>query len=117
MYELVVAHDQPRTAASLYYGALLCNARDKYELAEPLFQQALAIREKSLGADHPHVAIVLKEYAILLWKTNRQEEAKQLMSRAKTIWAMHPQEKPALDEEEPSTVPVLPPATILTLSN
>ncbi len=33
--------------------ALLDNAQGKYREAEPLVKRALAVREKSLGPDHP----------------------------------------------------------------
>ncbi len=36
--------------------AQLDNARGKYPAAEPLVKRALAIREKSLGPDHPDLA-------------------------------------------------------------
>jgi hypothetical protein len=45
------------------------------------------IREQALGAEHPDVAKSLKDYALLLLKTNRGPEASRLVARAKLIQA------------------------------
>lgn len=39
--------------------------QEKYAEAEPLYERALAIREKTLGPDHPDVAMVLNNQAVL----------------------------------------------------
>ena len=64
----------------------------KYDEAEPLFQRALAIREKALGPDHPNVALSLENYAALLRETGRGAEANKLEARAKAIRARHAQD-------------------------
>jgi tetratricopeptide (TPR) repeat protein len=53
--------------------------------AEPLMRRALAIDEKSLGPDHPNVAIRLNNLVQLLQATNRLPEAEPLMRRALAI--------------------------------
>jgi hypothetical protein len=53
--------------------------------AEPRFQEALTLREKSLPGDHPEIAEVLDHYAALLRKTGRVDEAKAMASRAQEI--------------------------------
>ena len=63
----------------------------RYEMAEPLMRRALAIDERSLGADHPNVARDLSNLAQLLKDTNRLAEAEPLMRRAlaideKSLW-------------------------------
>ena len=55
--------------------------------AEPLYQRALAIREKALGPEHPDVATSLENYADLLRKTGRVSEATKMEARAKAIGA------------------------------
>jgi hypothetical protein len=45
--------------------------RARYAEAEPLYQRALAIIEKALGAEHPNVVQVKKNYAFLLSKMGR----------------------------------------------
>ncbi|HEX7181388.1 MAG TPA: tetratricopeptide repeat protein, partial [Thermoanaerobaculia bacterium] len=53
--------------------------------AEPLMRRALAIDEKSLGAEHPDVATRLNDLAQVLLTTNRLAEAEPLMGRALAI--------------------------------
>ncbi len=47
--------------------------------------QSLAIMEKALGPNHPHVATTLENYAALLRETGRTCEAKKMEARAKAI--------------------------------
>ncbi|MBC7816441.1 MAG: tetratricopeptide repeat protein, partial [Planctomycetaceae bacterium] len=53
--------------------------------AEPLCRRALAMGEKSLGKDHPNVAVALNNLAQLLQSTNRPAEAEPLFRRALAI--------------------------------
>ena len=53
--------------------------------AEPLYKQALEMTKKALGPDHPDVATVLENYAELLRKTNREDEAVKLEKEAQAI--------------------------------
>lgn len=46
--------------------------------AEKLYQQALAIQEKTLGQNDKRIAATLKDYALLLFLMNRPEEATKL---------------------------------------
>ena len=63
--------------------------RGRYAEAEPLYQRALAIREKALGHEHPHVATALENYSALLRATARDAEAEPLEHRAREIRARH----------------------------
>ncbi|MEK6261703.1 MAG: tetratricopeptide repeat protein, partial [Planctomycetota bacterium] len=56
-----------------------------YAAAESLYRHALAIDEKSHGAEHPYVAIYVNNLAALLHGTNRLAEAEPLMRRALAI--------------------------------
>ncbi len=47
--------------------------------------QSLAIMEKALGPNHPHVATTLENYAALLRETGRICEANKVEARAKAI--------------------------------
>ncbi len=76
-------------AQSLNNLAELYRAQGKYAGAEPLYKRALAIWEKALGPDHPHVAQSLENYAVLLRKTGRGDEAAKMEARAKAIRAKH----------------------------
>ncbi len=74
-------------AASLNNLAGLHQAQGKYAEAEPLFQRSLAIFEKALGPEHPHVATTLENYAALLRETEREDKAEEMEARAKAIRA------------------------------
>ena len=63
----------------------LFDAKADYAEAEPLYNRALAIGEKSYGPDHPNVAIRLNNLAALLLATNRLAEAEPLYRRALAI--------------------------------
>ncbi len=74
-------------AQSLNNLALLYQAQGRYAEAEPLYKRALAIMEKALGPEHPHVATSLENYAALLRDTGRGELATMVELRAKAIRA------------------------------
>lgn len=58
--------------------AMTYHRQEKYGQAEPLYKQAIEIKTKVLGAQHPDVADVLSRYAELLQKTHREAEAANL---------------------------------------
>ncbi|MBV9706107.1 MAG: tetratricopeptide repeat protein [Chloroflexi bacterium] len=73
---------------------MACFYRDHGHLsrAEQYFERALALFEQALGPEHPNVAVVLVNYAELLWlQRRRQNEAMQLEARALQIKAKHEQ--------------------------
>ena len=55
---------------ALTVASLLLHATNRLAEAEPLMRRALAIDEKTLGADHPNLAIRLNNLASLLQDTN-----------------------------------------------
>ena len=59
--------------------------RGEYGAAEPLYTRALAIREKTLGPDHPDVAKSLNNLAILYSEQERYGDAEPLLTRALAI--------------------------------
>ena len=69
-------------AISLSTMAMLLQATNRLDEAEPLMRRALDIAEQSLGPDHPNVATSLNNLAQLLQATNRLDEAEPLMRRA-----------------------------------
>ncbi len=79
-------------ATSLNNLALVYKTQGRYADAEPLYKRALAITEKTLGPEHPHVSMALENYAALLRKTGRDAEAKRLEARAKAMRAKHAKE-------------------------
>ena len=80
-----------RVATSLYELAELYQRQQKYSDAEPLYRQALEMRERALGSDHLDVAVTLERYAALLRKTSWEKEAANLESRAQAIRVKHTQ--------------------------
>src|SRR6266496_3438238 len=54
----------------------------EYQQAEPLYHQALQIREQVLGPTHPDVAYTLERLGMLYWKEGKYEQAKLLYQRA-----------------------------------
>jgi hypothetical protein len=55
---MALGPDHPDTATSLNYLAVLLQAQGDLAAARPLYERALAIREKALGPDHPDTATV-----------------------------------------------------------
>jgi tetratricopeptide (TPR) repeat protein len=66
--------------AGLYY------SQGKYKEAEPLYQQALALRQKLLGDDHPDVAQSLNNLAGLYDSQGKYNEAEPLYQQALNIF-------------------------------
>ncbi len=56
-----------------------------------LYERWLPIAEKALGSEHPDVAQVLENYAVLLRKMRREDEAEEMEVRAKAIRANNAQ--------------------------
>ena len=68
----------------------------KYDEAKPLYERAIAIGEKTLGAEHPDLASWLNNLAGLLQAQGKYDEAKPLYERAiaigeKALGAEHPE--------------------------
>jgi len=62
----VLGPEHPNTATSLHNLAYLLQAQGDLAGARPLFERALAIREKVLGPEHPDTAASLNNLAYLL---------------------------------------------------
>jgi Tetratricopeptide repeat len=89
---------QAQNAEALDKKIVELNQTGKYSEAVPLAQQALAIREKALGPDHPDVAEALNTLAQLYVRQGRYAEAEPLYKRALAI-----REK-ALGPDDPNVV-------------
>jgi hemerythrin len=50
-----------------------------------LYRRSLEIKENKLGESHPDLVSLLNNYALMLRRSKRDEEAKQLEARAKAI--------------------------------
>jgi tetratricopeptide (TPR) repeat protein len=82
----------PRIALSLGNLARVYGATGRCAEAEPLHQRCLEIIEKALPPDHPHLVRGLRDYAVLLDKLGRAEEAIALRSRA-DVMAPHREQR------------------------
>jgi len=73
-----VGPDHPDTATSLNNLANLYWNQGKDEQAEPLYQRALSIDERTLGLQHPHTQTIRANYARLLRTMGHDAEATAL---------------------------------------
>lgn len=87
--------DPAALAAILNLVAEFHRTQGAYDLAEPLYREALAVRERHLGADHLHTALSLNNLGLLLFKQGHYTEAEQVLRRALEIKQQH------LGEEAP----------------
>jgi tetratricopeptide (TPR) repeat protein len=65
-------------ASALNKRAIELDNAGRYSDAEPLYKSALAMREKTLGPDHPDVAVSLNNVAVLYRRQGRYAEAEPL---------------------------------------
>jgi tetratricopeptide repeat protein len=72
-------------ARSLHALAHFYFRRWDFSRAEPLYARTLAIEEKGLGADAPELRVILGDYAELLRRIGRTEEAEELERRARAL--------------------------------
>ena len=62
-------------------------AQGRYSESEPLYQRALDIQERNLGADHPNLAATLDDLAALYTEMGRPDAAIAAQGRAQAIRA------------------------------
>jgi hypothetical protein len=75
-------NEDPRVGLSLAGLAKVFDDQEDFARAETLFTEALAVMEKGWGKDDPDRLEVLGEYADLLSRTGREDEAKALRAEA-----------------------------------
>jgi tetratricopeptide (TPR) repeat protein len=63
---------------------------NRYAEAEPLLQRSLAIEEMALGSDHPHIAGLLNDLAIIYRAQGKVVEAEQSFKRSLAIFENGP---------------------------
>ena len=85
----------------LLEGAELYRTERRFDEAEPLYDRALAIDEKTLGRDHPSLALGLNNLAALQFDKGAYVRAEELLKRALTI------EEEALGETDPELITTL----------
>jgi len=90
----VLGRDHPDVARSLNNLADLFERQGHYADAEPLYQRAVAIRERALGSDHPDLWTSLNNLAFLYQAEGRTPDVLPLVER--TIASGHAQLRVAL---------------------
>ena len=83
--EAAALSDSKLVASASNNLAMLLQATNRFEEAEPMMRQALAINEAAFVNQHPKVATNLNNLALLLKGTNRIDEAEPLMRQALAI--------------------------------
>ena len=79
--------------------ALVYRDQNKYKEAANLLNDALAIREKTLGENHPAVAATLNNLAVLYGKRGKYKDAEPLCKRALEIRSVHYRTEPICSPE------------------
>ena len=74
-------------ATALNNLATIYDNTGRYSEAEPLFEEALSIRRRLLGADHPDTAVSLNNLAGLYRIQGRYDDAEPLFEEALSIRA------------------------------
>jgi tetratricopeptide (TPR) repeat protein len=79
----------PESASLLNKAGYYLDNRARFDEAEEVYQQTLAIREAQLGPKHPDVAHSLNNLAVLHYNQGRFAEAEPLLRRALSIMEEH----------------------------
>jgi hypothetical protein len=87
--------DSSRVALAKVALADAHTSRDRFAVAEPLYQSAAAALEKSVGPKHPMYVMSLERYAAMLRKAGRAEEAESQEARVRDIRARNAETPPA----------------------
>ncbi len=82
---LDAVNDEPNNSVYLNAAGYLLFLLADYRASEPLYQRSLKITEKVLGPNHPDVATVLNDLALLYDKQGKYEAAEPLYQRSLTI--------------------------------
>ena len=82
--EKVLGKEHPNTLSSMNNLALLLNRQGKYDEAEPIHRQTLALREKVLGKEHPDTLLSVYCFARLFHQKKQYHDALLLYQRACT---------------------------------
>jgi tetratricopeptide (TPR) repeat protein len=78
-------HEHPDVARIMHNLAELYRAQGKFDVAEPMYQRSLAMREKLLGAEHPEVARSLHSLAELYRAQGKYDAAEPMYQRSLAI--------------------------------
>ncbi|HEX4878153.1 MAG TPA: tetratricopeptide repeat protein [Chitinophagaceae bacterium] len=84
--EILEGGSSEHLASNCNRQARLYEQLSQYAMAEPLYIQALEIRKKIFGENHPDYAQSLNNLAVLYSKTGKYEKVEPLYLKAKEIW-------------------------------
>lgn len=84
--EVESATKDPKLPTTLNNLANCLRQQGRYQEAEPLYKQAIAIKEKSAGHLSKDLVILLENYAKLLRLSGRTAEADRVEQRAQAIF-------------------------------
>jgi tetratricopeptide (TPR) repeat protein len=82
------ASHRPELLASYYHD--LANTeywRGDYDTARTLFERALVMSSEQLGAEHPKIVKLKRDFAVLLTEIDDVERARDLLESALTTWS------------------------------
>jgi Tetratricopeptide repeat len=79
--------DKPQVVKSLNDLATCYSLQGRYDQAEPLYKRVMGILQRSGYGEGPEMATALENYALLLKKTAREAEAKDVLEKATAIRA------------------------------
>ncbi len=99
--EVRLAHPRVKSESlvqSFYVLAMIERAQRHFNQAEPHLKKALALQEKTLGTQHPDVAVIVDELAVVNAGQGRNAQAEELFKRALSI------RKASLNAEDPDLV-------------
>jgi len=77
--------DEARVAELAYYRGIIDEDRGHYKESRTLLEQALAMRTKLVGADHPEVAVIHQNLGIVLDALGEYEVARQHSERTYVV--------------------------------
>ncbi len=81
---------------ALFENALALEAKGEYEAAEPIYIQAITLKEKALGSDHPDLSEDYYNAGLLCFVQDKYEQAESYLTRSlrideRTLGADHPE--------------------------
>ncbi len=85
-YVLLAGPGDTRLATILYNLAGIYVEKGRYTDAEPLYREAMAIRERTFGPSHPIVAEVWNALGFLLLQQKKLGEAEIWLQKAANVW-------------------------------
>ncbi|MEE9412600.1 MAG: tetratricopeptide repeat protein [Methylococcales bacterium] len=85
LYKRIGTRQHPLLGVALRKLANLYMQEKNYKRAEMYFQESIEAVEKSIGVEHPYLALILQDYSFLLRQLDRIEEADLYEKRADSI--------------------------------